>query len=111
MQKSTTVAPCSLAVRLFPRVARWSGAKGGTGARPGGLVLNGAGPVPMKPVELQPKAKGEMNYGHLAKWDVKIPTRSGWPGRGSSSCVPGCKPLENAERPGDTAGTCGGRKP
>ena len=39
------------------------------------------------------QAKGEINYGHLAKkWDVKIPTRSGWPGRGSSNCVPGCKP-------------------
>ena len=59
-------------------------------------MLNRAGSVPMKPVELQLKAKGEQNNGHLAKkWDVKIPTRSGWPGRGSSNCVPGCKPMEN----------------
>lgn len=60
-------------------------------------MLNRAGSVPMKPVELQLKAKGEINYGHLAKWDVKIPTRSGWPGRGSSNCVPGCKPSFKAE--------------
>ena len=55
-------------------------------------MLNEAGPVPMKPVELQLKAKGEQNNGHLAKWDVKIPTRSGYPGRGLSNCVPGYKP-------------------
>ena len=76
-------------------------------------MLNRAGPVPKKPVELQLKAKGEINYGHLAKkWDVKIPTRSGWPGRRSPNCVPGYKPSFRAGgKAGRPAGTCGGRKP
>ena len=36
-------------LKWFPQVTRWSGAKGSTGARPGGLVLNEAGSVPKKP--------------------------------------------------------------